>query len=641
MASRTAGGNAAFRNFHNDYLYIADPNERRRLALNEIDQAPFGWSHVRSIVVTGMGFFTDCYDIFAIGLVTNMLAVVYFRKMAMPAAADTAIKVATGAGNVVGQITFGLLADIIGRKRMYGIELLIIIWSTLANALSSHSEGLSIVGVIIFWRVAMGVGIGGDYPLSAVICTEFASTKWRGAIVGSVFAMQGLGQFGAAIVSLITVSAYRKHLSSAATAAQCDVGCTIALDKIWRIIIGFAAIPGCLALYYRLTIPETPRYTFDIKQDIVQAGSDIRAFLTGFPRGLPDGIERAKGMRDSMRGLVAPKGSWRDFWRYNLQWKHGKVLLGTAGSWFFLDVAFYGVTLNNATFLSEIGYAHGKNLYQVFSRAAVGSLIIVCAGAIPGYWVTVATVDTIGRKPIQLMGFVMVFAMLCVMGFGYHAIGNDGLLACYIIAQFFFNFGPNATTFIVPGECFPTRYRSTSHGISAAAGKVGSIVAQCVIGPLRTRGATRMNPSPWLNHVIQIFALPMLLGIFTTLLIPETKRRTLEDLANERPIWPDHEGSRGGYYDASASSPTDSRRSTSKKQERDANHQGGIISKHLWVKGRKSAGSDIGLVDVAKREGVSVHNNPPMSANAVLEDEWRPPRPPPAFATSNKSWFDD
>lgn len=96
--------------------------------------------------------------------------------------------------------------------------------------------------------------------------------------------------------------------------------------------------------------------------------------------------------------------------------------------------------------------------------------------------------------------------------------------------------GPNATTFIVPGECFPTRYRSSSHGISAASGKVGAIVAQVVFGPLRQRGAPPgSTASPWLNHVMQIFALFMLCGIFTTFLIPETKRRTLEELAGEVP----------------------------------------------------------------------------------------------------------
>ena len=134
-----------------------------------------------------------------------------------------------------------------------------------------------------------------------------------------------------------------------------------------------------------------------------------------------------------------------------------------------------------------------------------------------------------------------------IMGFGYHKIGQNGLLACYVIAEFFFNFGPNSTTFIVPGECFPTRYRSTSHGISAASGKIGSIIAQVCIGTLRTRGgATKANPNPWLNHVLEIYALFMLGGVFTTLLIPETKRKTLEQLAGEVPGTPEYDPNMAG-----------------------------------------------------------------------------------------------
>lgn len=179
MAQKTAGGNAAFHNFHNDYAHIADPNERRRLALAEIDKAPFGWYHIRAIVVAGIGFFTDAYDIFAINLVTAMLGIVYWQDTpnqkkagVIPEHSETAIKVATSGGTVIGQVAFGAAADIVGRKRMYGLELILIIFATLAQALSSDSPGISIVGVIIFWRVLMGIGIGGDYPLSSIITSE-------------------------------------------------------------------------------------------------------------------------------------------------------------------------------------------------------------------------------------------------------------------------------------------------------------------------------------------------------------------------------------------------------------------------------------------------------------------------------------
>lgn len=139
--------------------HIADPNERRRLALAEIDKASFGWYHVRATVVAGIGFFTDAYDIFAIGLVTAMLGVVYFNS-AVPSSADTALKVATSGGTVIGQFGFGILADIVGRKKMYGLELIIMIFATLAQSLSASSPGLTIVGVICFWRVMMGVVSG-------------------------------------------------------------------------------------------------------------------------------------------------------------------------------------------------------------------------------------------------------------------------------------------------------------------------------------------------------------------------------------------------------------------------------------------------------------------------------------------------
>jgi PHS family inorganic phosphate transporter-like MFS transporter len=177
MAQLTAGGNSAFRNFHNQFAHVEDQHERRRLALAEIDKLKFGWYHVRSVVVAGVGFFADAYDIFAINLASSMLGVAFWQnaKVApgkIPSSADTAIKVATSGGTIIGQVGVGLLADIIGRRILYGVGLLIIIFATLAQALSSGSHAVSTVGLLIFWRVIMGVGIGGDYPLSSIITSE-------------------------------------------------------------------------------------------------------------------------------------------------------------------------------------------------------------------------------------------------------------------------------------------------------------------------------------------------------------------------------------------------------------------------------------------------------------------------------------
>ncbi|KAG5931489.1 acid phosphatase pho5 [Claviceps sorghi] len=536
---QTSGGNSAYHNFHNDFLHVTDLNERRRLALAEVDKAPFGWYHVRACVVAGVGFFTDSYDIFTASLLTVMLGIVYYPGVGkMPTSSDNAIKLATSAGTVVGQLGFGFLADVVGRKKMYGLELIVIIFATIGQSLTSGSPACDIIGLIIFWRVIMGIGIGGDYPLSSIITSEFATTRWRGAMMASVFAMQGMGQLCAAFVMLFITLGFKGSLSEARDASKCNGDCQVAVDKMWRILIGFGAVPACIALYFRLTIPETPRYTFDVARDVEKAQDDVKAYISGRrgtdPSSAADDIAAAHSAKEAFQ---VPKASWKDFCKHYAKPKNFGLLLGTAGSWFVLDVAFYGLSLNNAVILEAIGFTtNAKSLtsvYQLLYNTAVGNLIIVLAGAVPGYWVSVATIDTLGRKTIQLGGFVILTILFIVMGFAYNHIDKNGLLAIYVLAQFFFNFGPNTTTFIVPGEVFPTRYRSTSHGISAASGKIGSIIGQGAISTLRTRGATKDNANPWMDHVLEIYALFMLLGCFTTLLIPETKRKTLEELCGE------------------------------------------------------------------------------------------------------------
>ncbi|KAK7954052.1 hypothetical protein PG988_014746 [Apiospora saccharicola] len=544
-ANTTVGGNSAFHNFNNDFAHVSDPAERRRLALAEIDKAPFGWYHVRACAIAGIGFYTDSYDIFTIGLVTSMLGIVYFGGI-LPAEADTAIKAATFAGVIIGQVSFGILADVVGRKSMYGLELIIIIVVTLAQALSSNSPGMSIVGLMIFWRVIMGIGIGGDYPLSATITSEFATTKWRGFMMNAVFAMQGIGQLSAALLLLVVTAGFKSSLVGSENHTICSQswGCTSAVDKMWRIMIGMGAVPGCVALYFRLTMPETPRYTFVVAaRNAAQMTEDPEAFRRAkWPEAEADEAGRVPTMLPApVAEPEVPKASWADFGQHYRKWKNLKVLLGTALS------------------------CGNSNMYSHFYDTAVGNIILVLAGAVPGYWVSAAIIDTVGRKPVQLFGFLMLTLTFCIMGFSFWNLSGNALMVLYTITQFFFNAGPNSTTFIIPAEVFPTRYRSTSHGISAATGKVGAILAQCVFGPLRVIGAdaekAKTDPrwsTPWLPHIIQIFALFMLAGFFTTLLLPESARKTLEELgAGDELIDPPSPASSS----QTEKGPTDGRRS--------------------------------------------------------------------------------
>jgi MFS transporter, PHS family, inorganic phosphate transporter len=143
-----------------------------------------------------------------------MLGYVYGKNHTLNTNQGLGVKVATPIGTLFGQLLFGWLADVFGRKRMCkldptsnhrlacphswfpdGIELMIIIIGTFGQAISGQGPTVGIIGALIVWRFIMGVGIGGDYPLSAVITSEFAATRTRGRLMTAVFAFQGWGQF--------------------------------------------------------------------------------------------------------------------------------------------------------------------------------------------------------------------------------------------------------------------------------------------------------------------------------------------------------------------------------------------------------------------------------------------------------------
>jgi len=99
---------------------------------------------------------------------------------------------------------------------------------------------------------------------------------------------------------------------------------------MWRLLIGLGCVPGTIALYFRLTISETPRFTMDIERNIEQASHDISNTLNEQKMYHdPGGVTR----------FEAPKASLADFKAYFGQRKNFKILFGTAYSWFALDVS--------------------------------------------------------------------------------------------------------------------------------------------------------------------------------------------------------------------------------------------------------------------------------------------------------------
>jgi PHS family inorganic phosphate transporter-like MFS transporter len=118
----------------------------------------------------------------------------------------------------------------------------------------------------------------------------------------AVFSMRGWGQLSAAIVSTVVVSAFKAEI-------QEDVPklnpIPLSVDSVWRLIIGLGCVPAAIALYARLTIPESPRFTMDIARNVHQAAQDINVYLTPGPFGYD-----AEAVR---RRAEEPRASRRDF----------------------------------------------------------------------------------------------------------------------------------------------------------------------------------------------------------------------------------------------------------------------------------------------------------------------------------------
>ncbi|KAI8886160.1 MFS general substrate transporter [Backusella circina FSU 941] len=483
--------------------------------LDDVGAGGWNWFTIRTILTSGAGFFTDSYDVFIINLVTPMLGYVYYASNGnkMPSNIEGVIKGMSSVGTFFGQLLFGFLGDILGRK-IYGFELLIIIIGTINCATSSSAiRGVSAIGFLGLWRLILGVGIGGDYPMSATITSEWSTAGKRGMMMALIFSMQGIGNLAAAIVTLILLAIFK----------QAIIADVMNLDYVWRLCIGLGAVPAVATIYLRFTMPESPRYSLNVEHD-VEAAAQAKGQTVS--NELSQMYTKNEEKRDH----------WAEFRAYFGQWKNLKVLLGTALSWFFLDVAFYGLGLNNSAILSAIGYASKPTPFETLWANTVGQIIITCLGSVPGYYFTVFFVEKWGRRPIQIMGFTMTTILFAILAGCYNILIEKSMPAfifLFTLAQFFQNFGANATTFIIPGEVFPTKVRASAHGISAASGKAGAILASFAFNVLVDHGGAP-GKHAFLPETLGIFSAVMFMGLVVTILwIPESKGKDLDEFEEE------------------------------------------------------------------------------------------------------------
>ncbi|KAF8111646.1 hypothetical protein N665_0073s0006 [Sinapis alba] len=502
-------------------------NQKHGSILKDLDVSKVQWYHVTTVIISGMGFFTDSYDLFVISLVTKLLGRIYYQTPgssspgSLPDGISAAVSGVAFAGTFIGQIFFGCLGDKLGRKRVYGLTLVIMTLCSICSGLSLGSDPKSVMTTLCFFRFWLGFGIGGDYPLSATIMSEYANKRTRGAFVAAVFAMQGFGILAAGLVSLLVSAIFDRQFPSPAYMVDPASSTVPQADYVWRIILMLGALPALLTYYWRAKMPETARYTALVAKNAEQAASDMSKVLN-------IDIEASSAKHDQARvssdefGLFSKKFLSR----------HGLHLLGTATTWFLLDIAFYSQNLFQKDIFTTIGWlpsAKTMNAIQELYKIAKAQTLIALCGTVPGYWVTVATIDYLGRFKIQVIGFIMMTVCLIGLAIPYHhwtlPDNRIGFIVLYSLTFFFCNFGPNATTFIVPAEIFPARLRSTCHGISAASGKAGAMVGSFGFAALVKAVGMRMT--------LLIMAGISFVGLLFTLLVPETNGKSLEELSGE------------------------------------------------------------------------------------------------------------
>jgi len=190
-------------------------------------------------------------------------------------------------------------------------------------------------------------------------------------------------------------------------------------------------------------MPESRKYIQSTEISTFKAASldsfSTDGSVTKDPHMLSKEVGNSPDRRASIvEANVAPPATnvkLKTFMVYFSEWRHLKTLIGTASTWFLVDVAFYGLNLNQSVLLTAIGFSKGKTEYDTLIKNAYGNLIIAAAGYVPGYFLTIFFIEILGRRWIQIQGFLVCALMFGIIAGDYAHLGTAGKFVCFTIAQ--------------------------------------------------------------------------------------------------------------------------------------------------------------------------------------------------------------
>ncbi len=478
-------------------------------------------SRTARVLLAGAGFLADAYDLFVINLVLRLLRDEYphYTKEGLGPALEGQVASAALFGSILGQLIAGTMADIVGRKAIFVATAALISIGSLGSSMCGDGPNFSVYTRIACWRFFLGLGVGGEYPLAATVTSESSSVESRGKLMVAVFSMQGVGALLSTGIVLLTLS------------AGFNAG------QSWRVALAFGAVPAIIAFPWRLRMHETEtfervkaarldeavsrattatpaqeaagrlarsnpssrdnslnnKYVIDYQSlatsegggEVARAAALEKESSPTPPLLASNAMSTKTDSHDgSSPGILEASGRWAELKRALFFYKWH--MLGTALSWFLLDIDFYANGLFNHDITALI-FSDGK--LTTAADDAKNSAFITLVG-LPGYFLSYCFIDRIGRKNIQMTGFYMMTLLYLICSVAHDwFMSTDGTsdpstarfkkfgyLLVYSFTFTFSNFGPNTTSFVIPGEIYPAEVRATAHGISAASGKLGAAV---------------------------------------------------------------------------------------------------------------------------------------------------------------------
>ncbi len=411
-----------------------------------MDDAPFTLKHAHIWFLSAMGIFLDGFDLFVMSIALPLI-IVQFSATPLE---QGIVGAAAVIGAIFGALIGGRLCDRFGRKKVFLFDLLIFIIFAILSSFAWSIESL------IIFRFMLGVGIGADYPVCASYVSEFMPKRIRGRMLIAAFSFQAVGIFVAAAIGLFILA---MHPSESA----------------WRWMLVAGAIPAIIILVLRRAIPESARWHIQRKEWKLAMGV-VRYLIPDFTMKKPI----KPPVEDIVQKTQEKVPVWHSYLNLYAELFSKKNLRRTiliTVPWFFMDFAFYGVGIFTPILITAMIGTQGVGLNfiaQDFYSSEYTVLLDVFL--VIGFILNILFIERIGRIRLQLAGFIGMAVGMFILAASQS--GSQTIIALAFVGFGLFNllqnFGPNATTFLLPAELFSTRLRATAHGFAAGLAKVGA-----------------------------------------------------------------------------------------------------------------------------------------------------------------------